>query len=135
MRGADGGPWRNLCALPAFWTGLLYDDGALNAAWDLVKDWSAEEREQLRADVPRRGLETPFRGKKLQEIAIAAARLAQEGLKRRAHQNGEGDDETIFLQPVIEAAESGKTPADTLLDEYATRWRGLVDPVYVDDAY
>ncbi len=56
-------------------------------------------------------------------------------LKRRAHQNGEGDDETIFLQPVIEAAESGKTPADTLLDEYATRWRGLVDPVYVDDAY
>jgi glutamate--cysteine ligase len=135
MRGADGGPWRNLCALPAFWTGILYDDAVLNAAWDLVKDWTTEEREQLRADVPRLGLETPFRGKKLQEIAIAAARLAQEGLKRRAHQNGEGDDETIFLQPVIEAAESGKTPADTLLDEYAARWRGLVDPVYVDDAY
>jgi glutamate--cysteine ligase len=135
MRGADGGPWRNLCALPAFWTGLLYDDGALNAAWDLVKDWTAEERQQLRDDVPRLGLATPFRGKKLQEIAIAAVQLAKAGLKRRAHQNGEGDDETIFLQPVIETAESGKTPADTLLDEYATRWRGVVDPVYVDDAY
>jgi glutamate--cysteine ligase len=135
MRGADGGPWRNLCALPAFWTGLLYDDGALRAAWDLVKDWSAEERQQLRDDVPRLGLETPFRGKKLQEIAIVAVQLAKAGLKRRAYQNGEGDDETIFLQPVIETAVSGKTPADTLLDEYATRWRGIVDPVYVDDAY
>jgi glutamate--cysteine ligase len=135
MRGADGGPWRNLCALPAFWTGLLYDDDALRAAWDLVKDWSAEEREQLRADVPRLGLETLFRGKKIQEIAIAAVQIAKAGLKRRAHLNGEGDDETIFLQPVIEAAESGKTPADTLLDEYATRWRGIVDPVYVADAY
>ena len=135
MRGADGGPWRNLCALPAFWTGLLYDDDVLRAAWDLVKDWSTEEREQLRADVPRLGLDTPFRGKKLQEIAIAAVQLAKTGLKRRAHQNGEGDDESLFLQPVIEAAESGKTPADTLLDEYATRWRGLVDPVYVADAY
>jgi len=135
MRGADGGPWRNLCALPAFWTGLLYDDDVLHAAWDLVKDWSTEEREQLRADVPRLGLETPLRGKKLQEVAIAAVELAKAGLKRRAHVNGEGDDESLFLQPVIEAAESGKTPADTLLDDYATRWRGLVDPVYVEDAY
>ena len=135
MRGADGGPWRNLCALPAFWTGLLYDNDVLNAAWDLVKDWSGEEREQLRADVPRLGLETPFRGKKLQAIAIAAVELAKTGLKRRAHLNGEGDDEAHFLQPLIEAAESGKTPADTLLDDYATRWRGLVDPVYVEDAY
>ena len=135
MRGADGGPWRNLCALPAFWTGLLYDDDALRAAWDLVKDWSTEERAQLRADVPRLGLETRFRGKMLQAVAIAAVQLANAGLKRRAHQNGEGDDESVFLQPVIEVAESGKTPADTLLDEYATRWRGLVDPVYVEDAY
>jgi glutamate--cysteine ligase len=135
MRGADGGPWRNLCALPAFWTGLLYDEDALRAAWDLVKDWSPEEREQLRADVPRLGLETRFRGKRLQELASAVVQLAKAGLKRRAHLNGEGDDETLFLQPVIEVAESGKTPADTLLDEYATRWRGLVDPVYVDDAY
>ncbi|HWG04550.1 MAG TPA: glutamate--cysteine ligase, partial [Beijerinckiaceae bacterium] len=77
MRGADGGPWRNLCALPAFWTGLLYDDDALNAGWDMVKDWTAEERQQLRDDVPRLGLETPFRGKKLQDIAIAVVQLAK----------------------------------------------------------
>ncbi len=135
MRGADGGPWRNLCALPAFWTGLLYDNDALNAAWDLVKDWSTEEREQLRADVPRLGLETRFRGKKLQDIAMAAVELSKAGLRRRARFNGAGDDETSFLAPVIEAAQSGKTPADRLLDDYASRWRGLVDPVYVEDAY
>ncbi|HEV8013962.1 MAG TPA: glutamate--cysteine ligase [Stellaceae bacterium] len=135
MRGADGGPWRNLCALPAFWTGLLYDDDVLAAAWDLVKDWSAEEREQLRRDVPRLGLETRLRGKKLQDLAIAVVELAKEGLRRRARLSGMGDDETSFLSPVIEAAQSGKTPADKLLDDYATRWRGLVDPVYVEDAY
>jgi glutamate--cysteine ligase len=65
MRGADGGPWRNICALPAFWTGLLYDRQSLRAAWDLVADWSADEREQLRIEAPRLGLATPFRGKKL----------------------------------------------------------------------
>jgi glutamate--cysteine ligase len=135
MRGADGGPWRNLCALPAFWTGLLYDSDVLAAAWDLVKDWTAEEREQLRRDVPRLGLETRFRGKRLQDLAIAVVELAKTGLRRRAQQDGAGDDESLFLLPVIEAAQSGKTPADTLLDDYATRWRGLVDPVYVEDAY
>jgi glutamate--cysteine ligase len=135
MRGADGGPWRNLCALPAFWTGLLYDSDALAAAWDLVKDWNTEEREQLRADVPRFGLETKFRGKKLQEIAIAAVEISKAGLRRRARLDGSGDDETHFLAPVLEAAQSGKTPADKLLDDYATRWRGTVDPVYVEDAY
>ena len=135
MRGADGGPWRNLCALPAFWTGLLYDSDALHAAWDLVKDWSVEDHEQLRNDVPRLGLETRFRGGKLQQVAIAAVDLAKAGLQRRARQDGAGDDESQFLLPVIEAAQSGKTPADTLLDDYATRWRGIVDPVYVEDAY
>jgi glutamate--cysteine ligase len=135
MRGADGGPWRSLCALPAFWTGLLYDADVLGAAWDLVKDWSVEEHEQLRRDVPRMGLETKFRGRKVQDLAVTVAQLAKSGLQRRARLNGEGDDESHFLAPVIEAAESGKTPADKLLDDYATRWRGLVDPVYVEDAY
>ncbi|HEY3916977.1 MAG TPA: glutamate--cysteine ligase [Stellaceae bacterium] len=135
MRGADGGPWRNLCALPAFWTGLLYDGDVLHAAWDLVKDWSAEDREQLRGDVPRLGLDTRFRGDKLQQVALAVVELAKAGLKRRARQDGAGDDESQFLLPVIEAAQSGKTPADKLLDDYATRWRGIVDPVYVEDAY
>ena len=135
MRGADGGPWRNLCALPAFWTGLLYDRESLRAAWDLVADWSGEEREQLRAEVPRRGLATQFRGKKLQELAFAVLDLSRAGLRRRARLDSTGDDESHFLAPLFETARSGKTPADRLLDAYATRWRGSVDPIYVEEAY
>ncbi len=135
MRGADGGPWRNLCALPAFWTGLLYDRESLRAAWDLVADWSGEEREQLRAEVPRLGLATPFRGKKLQELAFAVLDLSRAGLRRRARLDSTGDDESHFLAPLFETARSGKTPADRLLDAYATRWRGSVDPIYVEEAY
>ena len=61
MRGADSGPWRRLPALPAFWVGLLYDDDSLDAAWDLVKDWTAEERQKLRDDVPKLGFKAEIR--------------------------------------------------------------------------
>ncbi len=135
MRGADGGPWRNLCALPAFWTGIFYDRQSLDAAWDLVADWTAHEREQLRQTVPRLGLMAPFRGKPLKDLAVKVLELSSAGLRRRARLNGEAQDETLFLQTLIESAYSGKTPAEKLLDEYATRWRGTVDPVYVEDAY
>src|SRR3546814_9009664 len=64
MRGADGGPWHRLCALPALWVGLLYDDTALDAAWDLCKGWSAEELARLRDGVRRHALKTPFRDRK-----------------------------------------------------------------------
>jgi glutamate--cysteine ligase len=135
MRGADGGPWRNICALPAFWTGLLYDRQSLHAAWDLVADWSADEREQLRIEAPRLGLATPFRGKKLAEIALAVLDLSRAGLRRRARLDSSGQDESHFLTPLVESAHTGKTPAERLLDDYATRWRGNVDPIYVEGAY
>src|SRR5437868_180710 len=59
MRGADGGPWNKICALPALWVGLLYEQGALDAAWDEVKPWTIEERQRLRDDVPKLGLAAP----------------------------------------------------------------------------
>ncbi len=135
MRGADGGPWRNICALSAFWTGLLYDRASLHAAWELVADWREEEREALRNDAPRLGFATPFRGRKLQDIALAALELSRGGLRRRARLDSSAQDETHFVAPLVESAQSGKTPAETLLDAYATRWRGKVDPIYVEDAY
>ncbi len=135
MRGADGGPWRRLCALPALWTGLLYDDAALDACWELVADWRLEEHEFLRREVPRRGLKTPFRDGTVQGLARRVVNIAREGLARRAKVDVSGRDETCFLTPLVEIAESGETPAEALLRDYRTRWGGSVDPVFREHAY
>ncbi|HSK39127.1 MAG TPA: glutamate--cysteine ligase [Arenibaculum sp.] len=135
MRGADGGPWRRLCALPALWVGLLYDAQALDAAWDLVKDWTEEERADLRAQVPRRGLRTPFRGRTLRELSMQVLEIAKAGLARRRRFDRWGDDETHFLETLLMIAESGRTPADELLDLYHGPWGESVDPVYEEFAY
>ncbi|MDA0704628.1 MAG: glutamate--cysteine ligase [Proteobacteria bacterium] len=135
MRGADGGPWRRLCALPALWVGLLYDDAALDAAWDLVKDWSHEEREFLRNDVARRALKTPFRGGTVQDLAIQTLKIARAGLKNRAVLDEFGDDETHFLSALDEIAESGITPAERKLEAYRDRWDESVDPLFREYMY
>jgi len=135
MRGADGGPWARLCALPAFWVGLLYDRGALDAAWDLVRDWTAEERQQLRLAVPKTALATPFRGRKLLETAARVLEIAEAGLKARARRGKTSPDETEYLATLREIVDSGKTPADELLERFHGRWGGKVEPVYRELAY
>ncbi len=135
MRGADGGPWNRLCALPAFWVGLLYDDDARQGAWDLVKDWTAEERAATRRDVPRLALKTPFRNRTLRDIAIQALTLSRQGLQRRHRLDGVGLDETKFLNPLFRIAESNFTPAEELLSAFEHRWNGSVDPVFREYAY
>jgi glutamate--cysteine ligase len=135
MRGADGGPWDRLCALPAFWVGLLYDDQALDAAWELVKHWSSEARARLKADVAKNGLRAAIDGKSVQAIAGDVLALAQGGLQRRACRNRAGIDESGFLEPLIEIALTGKTPSDMLLERYATRWGDSVEPVFAEMAY
>jgi glutamate--cysteine ligase len=135
MRGADGGPWARLCALPALWTGLLYDEAALAGATALVADWTMEERESLRTDVPRQGLATRFRGRPLKELALPFLELARDGLKRRARLDTTGQDESHFIEPLFDIAQSGKTPADRMVERYRTRWGESVDPVYVEEAY
>jgi glutamate--cysteine ligase len=135
MRGADGGPWRRLCALPALWAGLFYDQTSLDAAAGLIADWTREEREKLRLDVPRLGLKAPFRGGTVQEVARTMVRLARDGLNRRALRDSGGEDESQFLETLTEIAESGRTPAETLLDHYATRWGRRIDPVFTEEAY
>ena len=135
MRGADGGPWNRLCALPAFWVGLLYDQTALDAAWDLVKDFSLEERNALRDGVPRHGLKLPFRSGSLRDIAIEALKISAEGLRRRARRNADGADESIFLMPLIEIAEANETPAERKIALFKGRWNGSVDPVFREFGY
>jgi glutamate--cysteine ligase len=135
MRGADGGKWERLCALPALWVGLLYDQNALDAAWDIVKDWSEEERATLRAEVPKTALETMFRGRPLQDLAREIVAIAQEGLRRRARADTCGDDESQFLATLVDIVETGRTPADRLLQHYKTKWDRSVDPVFTEYAY
>ena len=135
MRGADGGPWNRLCALPAFWVGLLYDSVSLDAAWDLVKDFSREERNALRDGVPKFGLKLPFRNGSLRDIAVEALKISAHGLRRRARKNWEGADESIFLTPLIEIVEANETPAERKLALYNGPWNQSVDPVFREFVY
>ena len=136
MRGADGGPWNRICALPALWVGLLYDSAALGAAWDLVKDWSIADRQALRDAVPARGLDAPLPGGgRLGDIAGAVLDIASSGLAARARFNGAGDDETGFLDPLREIVRSGKVPAQRLLDRFHGAWNGDVSHVYDEESF
>jgi glutamate--cysteine ligase len=131
MRGADGGPWNRICALPALWVGLLYDQGALDAAWDLVKDWTIDERQALRDAVPKLGLSAPVPGgRQLRDIAGVVLDIAHAGLAARARENRSGDNETGFLDPLREIVRSGKVPAEVLLERYHGVWGGDVSKVY-----
>ncbi len=134
MRGADSGPWRSLCALPALWAGLLYDQSSLDAAYDLIKDWTAEERQQLRNDVPRLALRTPFRKGTVLDVARKVLDIASAGLKARAYTNV-FDDESTFLKPLKEFAERGETAADNLLARYYREWGEDVRPVFKENVY
>ncbi len=135
MRGADGGPWGQLCALPAFWAGLLYHQSSLDAAWDLARDWSMEERLQLRHDTPRLGLKAEIRGRSVQSLALELLEYSREGLSARKRLNSAGDNETGYLEPLQKTAESGITPAEWKLDRYHGTWKGSVDPIFTEFAY
>ncbi len=135
MRGTDGGPWSRLCALPAFWVGLLYDSEAVDAAWNLVKEWTFEEMQAMRDEVPRLALKTPFRNRTLQDIALEALEISHKGLGNRRCLDSIGLDETHFLKPLFQTAHSGITPAEEMLNAYEGRWGGSVDPVFQEYTY
>ena len=135
MRGADGGPWRRICALPAFWTGLLYHQPSLDAAWDLVKDWTAEERDALRIGVATHALKTPFRKTTVLETAKQMVDLSRQGLAARNRLNGAGFDETQYLAALEETITLGLTPADQLLMRFNNEWGGNINRVFEDFAY
>jgi glutamate--cysteine ligase len=135
MRGADSGQTRNLLALPAFWVGLLYDDANLDAAWDLIKDWSAEERQRLRDEVPKAGLAATVGDHTVFEVAGELLQLARAGLARRKHFDTSGQDETRYLEVLEDRLARGTTPAQELLEKFHGQWAGSVDPIYTEEAY
>ena len=131
MRGADGGPWSRICALPAFWVGLLYEQSSLDAAWDLVKDWTVEEREDLRNAVPKLALDAPIPGGgTLRDLAKQVLPIARSGLAKRARLNSSGDNETGFLETLDEIVASGRVPAQVLLNRYHGEWGEDISRVY-----
>jgi len=129
MRGADGGPWRLICALPAFWVGLLYDPIAQAQAAELVSSWTQDDRDYLYTEVGKKGLKTPFKGGTVLDVARKALEIARGGLERR------GYDEVTFLSELEKIVESGKTQAEMLLDKYHNSWNQSIDPLYVECHY
>jgi glutamate--cysteine ligase len=135
MRGADSGPWRRLPALPAYWAGLLYDDDCLQAGWDLVKHWTADERQQLRDDVPRLGFKARIRGGTVLSLAQETLAMAERGLARRRRLDAAGRDETCHLRPLQEIVARGMSPAEELLEKFYGSWGGSVEPAFKEYAF
>ena len=135
MRGADGGPWRRICALPAFWVGLLYDDAALDPAETLTADWSDQEVLAMRDAGPAEGLGAPFRKRGLRDVAREVLAISRDGLKARSRKNREGYDETGFLNTLDEVVARGTTSAEEMVRAYNTRWGGSIEPAFLEYAY
>ena len=137
MRGADGGPWRRLCALPAFWVGLCYEQDSLDAAWDLVKDWDAETREALRVAASVDGLHAKVGNIDMHALSKEVLDIAHAGLTKRARHGAGGmiPDETHFLNALKESVETKKTPADELMDHYHGAWAGDLNRIFSEFSY
>ncbi|MEN5147511.1 glutamate--cysteine ligase [Brevundimonas diminuta] len=135
MRGADGGPWSRICALPALWAGIFYDAPSLAAAWDLCKDWDIADHERLRRDVTRLGLKAEVNGRSVRDIAVDMVNIAKQGLKNRARFSGGMVDERGYITELEDIADSGVTSADRLLELYNGEWGGDISRVYRDCAY
>ncbi len=135
MRGADGGPWRRICALPAFWVGLLYDEAALDAVETFTSSWTYEEVLAMRNAAPELGIAAPFRNTTLREIARDVLAISRDGLKRRGRLNADGYDESSFLYTLEEVVARGTTSAEEMVNAYHTRWGDSIEPVFMEYAY
>jgi len=135
MRGADVGSVASVSALPALWVGLLYDQTALDAALELIKDWTAEERQGVRNMVPKSALHAPFRNTTVLDLARQIVSIAEGGLQRRALLDRAGSDERQHLQLVQEIVASGKTSADRVLERFHGAWACDATRAFDDLAY
>lgn len=135
MRGADGGLWRRICALPALWVGIYYDQSSLDAAWDMVKDWTAEERSAMREAVPKLGLKTPFRNTTVQALARHMLTISKAGLRLRGQTDSIGGTEEGFIEPLFQIVDSGRTRAEEILERYHGAWNRDVNRLFAEHAY
>jgi glutamate--cysteine ligase len=135
MRGADSGPQPRLCALPALWVALMYDQTSLDAAWDLVKKWTHEEREEMRAAVPRHGLNARVGRHTVGTLSREMLAIARHGLQARGFRDPAGNDESSYLEPLETIVAENRTPAEWLLEKYHGEWNGDIDRLFGEIAY
>ena len=135
MRGADVGPPARIVAMTALTAGLFYDSDALSSAWSLVEDWTAEDRQALRDQVPKLGFSAKVQGRSLQAVAADMVALARGGLKRRAQTNDRGEDETVWLAPLEAIVDSGRSPAEGWIDRFDGSWGHSVDPAFEEAVF
>ena len=115
----------------------MYDQGALDAAWDLVKNLDAETREGLRVAASVDGLQAQVNGVDMHELARQAVVISHEGLKARGREGSGGmlPDETHFLNALHESIDTGKVAADELLQHYHGDWNGDVEHIFAQYSY
>ena len=135
MRGADGGPWSRICALPAFWVGLLYNKEVLDQVFSLVKEWKYEEIFKLNNDVQKLGLQSKLRGKKIQNIFPTLLELSKKGLQKRKMLSKKKENEEHFLNPLYEIIEKGITPAEELIKKYFNKKKRKFNRIFFDNSY
>ena len=135
VRGADGGPWGRLCALPALWVGLLYDSTALGEAEALIREWSYEDINRAHVDVAKNGFKTELGGRTIGDIARDVVRISSDGLARRAVAGHYDPDERGYLAALQNVIDAGRTPAEELLEAFETSWQGNIDPLFQEYAY
>ena len=122
MRGADGGKFESVCALSSFWVGLLYDQISLDSSWDLIKDFDVDKIQDLRLQIVKNGLKSSFGNSTVLSLVTSVLNLSNEGLKRRNVFNGNGQDESIFLNPLRKIIETERTPSDELVKKFLEDW-------------
>jgi glutamate--cysteine ligase len=135
MRGADSGPWARICALPAFWVGLLYDDQALGEAWDLAKGWTPQMRTQLRDDAARLGFKATIAGRTVRDVALDVLEISREGLRRRARAGKVDKDETSYLDPLAEIVKSGVTMGELTVQLFEGEFGGDAKRLFEECKY
>jgi len=135
MRGADSGSWSRICALPAFWVGLLYNKTILDETFSMIKNWKLEEIIQLNNDVQKYGLKSKLKGQKIQNICVEILKIAQKGLRLRNYLNKNKQNEEYFLNTLIEIVNSGITPAEKLINEYVDKNNNCSNKIFLDNSY
>jgi len=116
VRGADSQDTALVCALPALWKGVLYDDDAMEAAIRVTERISYDDAERSRVGIAERALRARLAGRELAAWAGDLLDISEAGLARISNLNSHGKDERIHLAKLRSLVSEAKSPADALVE-------------------